>query len=96
MAEITPLGNTISIDGGLTKNSYFNRFLANALQRTLIVQESSELTGLGTARMAMRGAGVKTLPPLPAPRAEIIPDAPLGAESKLRFSEAVKRARNWK
>ena len=41
MAELTPLGNMISIDGGLTKNSYFNRFLANALQRTLIVQESS-------------------------------------------------------
>ena len=96
MAELTPLGKMISIDGGLTKNSYFNRFLANALQRTLIVQESPELTGLGTARMAMRGAGVKTLPPLPAPRAEIMPDAPLSSELKQRFSEAVGRAKNWK
>ena len=96
MAELTPLGKMISVDGGLTKNSYFNRFLANALQKTVIVQESPELTGLGTARMAMRGAGVKTLPPLPAPRAEIIPDAPLSPELKQRFSEAVKRAKNWK
>ena len=96
MAELTPLGNMISIDGGLTNNSYFNRFLANALQRTLIVQESSELTSLGTARMAMRGAGVKLLPPLPAPRASITPDAPLSPELKQRFSKAVGRAKNWK
>jgi glycerol kinase len=96
MAELTPIGNMISIDGGLTKNSYFNRFLANALQRTLIVQESSELTGLGTARIAMRGAGLKSLPQLPETRASIKPDAPLGPELKQRFSEAVKRAKNWK
>ena len=96
MAELTPLGNMISIDGGLTKNSYFNRFLANALQKTVIVQESPELTGLGTARMAMRGAGVTTLPPLPAPHAEIKPDAPLDPALKKRFSVAVERAKNWK
>jgi sugar (pentulose or hexulose) kinase len=86
----------ISIDGGLTKNSYFNRFLANALQKTVIVQESPELTGLGTARMAMHGAGLSVLPPLPAPHAEITPDAPLSPELKQRFQEAIKRAKNWK
>ena len=96
MAELTPLGKMISIDGGLTKNSYFNRFLANTLQKTVIVQESPELTGLGTARMAMRGAGAKTLPPLAARRDEINPDAPLSSELKQRFSEAIKRAKNWK
>ena len=96
MAELTPLGKTISIDGGLTQNPYFNQFLANALQRTLIVQESSELTGLGTARMAMRGAGASELPPLPPPRALINPDAPLGDALMQRLSEAVKRAKNWK
>jgi glycerol kinase len=96
MGELTSLGNMISIDGGLTKNPYFNRFLANAVGKTVIVQESSELTGLGTARMAMRGAGVKTLPPLLATRAEIKPDVTLNSELKQRFSEAVKRAKNWK
>ena len=96
MGELTSLGNMISVDGGLTKNPYFNRFLANALGKTVIVQESPELTGLGTARMAMCGAGVKTLPPLPAPRAEITPDAPLSQELKQRFSEAIKRSKNWK
>ncbi len=96
MGELTSLGNMISIDGGLTKNPYFNRFLANALQKTVIVQESPELTGLGTACMAMRGAGAKTLPPLPAPRAKITPDAPLSQELMQRFSEAIKRSKNWK
>jgi hypothetical protein len=46
--------------------------------------------------MAMRGAGESALPPLPAPRAEITPDAPLSQELVQRFSEAVKRAKNWK
>ncbi len=96
MGELTSLGNMISIDGGLTKNPYFNRFLANALGKTVIVQESPELTGLGTARMAMRGMGEKILPPLPTPRAEIIPDAPLSDELRQRFSEAITRAKNWK
>ena len=96
MSELTVLGDSISIDGGLTKNPYFNRFLANGLGKTVIVQESPELTGLGTARMAMRGAGAKTLPPLPAPRDEINPDGPLSSELKQRFSEAVNRAKNWK
>ena len=55
-----------------------------------------ELAILGTARMAMRDAGVGELPPLPAPRTEIIPDAPLNPKLKQRFSEAVGRAKNWK
>jgi glycerol kinase len=96
MGELTSLGNRISIDGGLTKNPYFNQFLANALGKAVIVQESPELTGLGTGRMAMHGIGVKTLPPLPAPRAEITPNAPLSQELKQRFSEAIMRAKNWK
>ena len=96
MTELTALSDSISIDGGLTNNPYFNRFLANALGKTVIVQESPELTGLGTARMAMLGAGAKSLPPLNAPRTEIKPDAPLGTELKQRFAEAVTRAKNWK
>ena len=96
MAELTSLGDSISVDGGLTKNPYFNRFLANALGKTVIVQDSSELTGLGTARLAMLGAGVKDLPPTPPPRAKIQADAPISKEFKQKFGEAVSRARNWK
>jgi hypothetical protein len=78
------------------QSSYFNRFLANALQETLIVRESPKLTGLGTARMMKLGAGVSVILPLPAPRAEITPDAPLSQDLLHHFSEAVKRAKNWK
>ena len=96
MGELAGLSDTISVDGGLTKNAYFNGFLANALNRTVIVQNSSELTGLGTARLAMVGAGVKDLPPAPPPRMLIRPEAPLGGQFRQKFSEAVARSRNWK
>jgi hypothetical protein len=66
------------------------------LNKTVIVQNSSELTGLGTARLAMVGAGVKNLPPTPPPRALIRPEAPLGEQLRQKFSEAVARSRNWK
>ncbi len=96
MDEIAPLGPSISIDGGLTKNPYLNRFLANALGKTVVVQSSSELTALGTARLAMLGAGLMALPPLPAPKAKNKPDAPVSADLKQKFSAAISRAKNWK
>ncbi len=96
MAEFAPLDTSISIDGGLTKNPYFNRFLANALNKTVIVQDSTELTALGTARLAMVGAGYQILPPRPPPREKIRPEAALGPELHQRFAEAVSRAKNWK
>lgn len=96
MGEVTSLGPSISIDGGLTKNPYFNQFLASAVGKTIVVQSSSELTALGTARLAMLGAGLKALSPLPAPKTEIEPDAPISQELKTRFANAIARSKNWK
>ena len=96
MGEVTTLGPSISIDGGLTKNQYFNKFLASAVGKTIVVQSSSELTALGTARLAMLGAGLKASPPLPAPKAEIEPDAPISQELKTRFANAIARSKGWK
>ena len=42
---------------GLSRNAYFNKFLARALNKTVMVQSSADLTALGTARLAMLGAG---------------------------------------
>lgn len=42
----------ISIDGGLARNSYFVQFLADAMGRPVLLQESPELTGLGAVEMA--------------------------------------------
>ncbi len=96
MAALLPLGPAISIDGGLANNDYFMRFLANALNRTVTVASSTELTALGTARMAMAGAGGQTLPPLPRPAQVHHPEAPLPDEQRQRFATAVERAKAWR
>ncbi|MFT3673192.1 FGGY family carbohydrate kinase [Aestuariivirga sp.] len=96
MAGMLPLAATISIDGGLANNPYFAGFLANALNRTVTVASSTELTALGTARMAMRGLGAGDLPPLPSPQRIHRPDHPLTDDLRGRFAEAVTRARNWR
>lgn len=45
------IGNTISIDGGLSANPYFCQFLANILNKDIIVQQFPEITALGTAQL---------------------------------------------
>ena len=52
MADYVPIDGAISIDGGVSSNPYFCQFLANALGRDIKVQESAELTVLGTAMLA--------------------------------------------
>lgn len=101
MAGLLPLGGTISVDGGLANNDYFMGFLANALNRTLTVASSTELTALGTARMAMQGlaqqkTGAMSLPPLPPPSRVFRPDHPLGDDLHRRFGDAVSRAKAWR
>ena len=96
MAGMLPLASAISIDGGLANNAYFAGFLANALNRTVTVAASTELTALGTARMALTGLGAKSLPPLPAPLRVYRPDHPLTDDLRGRFSEAITRAKNWR
>ncbi len=96
MAASLPLRDVISIDGGLANNSYFTQFLANALNRTVTVASSTELTAMGTARMAMAGFGVSSLPPLPKPARVYRPLAPISKELHGRFGEAISRAKGWK
>lgn len=96
MAQELPLGDAVSIDGGLANNPYFAQFLANALGKTVTVASSTELTALGTGRMALLGAGADTLPPLPAPSRIYKADQPLSDELKARFTEAVSRAKAWR
>jgi glycerol kinase len=97
--KLSPLAPVLSIDGGLTRNRYFTRFLADAMNKRVRVPSSAELTGLGAAQLAMIGAGLAdldTLPPAPPPKAEIAPTAPLSADLHANFGEAVARSRNWR
>ena len=96
MARQGGRGTSISIDGGLSQNPYFGQFLANALNRRVLVSSSADLTGLGVARMAMLGAGAKSLPPLPKPTQAYLPLEPLPANLHSRFGIAVLRAKGWK
>jgi glycerol kinase len=52
MNELTLIKNEISIDGGLSANPYFCQFLADVLNRQVMVQSSVELTAFGTAKLA--------------------------------------------
>lgn len=96
--RLSPLAAVLSVDGGLTRNRYFTRFLADAMNKRVRVPSSAELTGLGAAQLAMIGAGLAdldTLPPPPPARAEIAP-APLSADLYARFADAVERSRAWR
>jgi sugar (pentulose or hexulose) kinase len=83
----------------MTRNRYFTRFLADAMNKRVRVPSSAELTGLGAAQLAMIGAGLATpdtLPSPPPPKAEIAPAAPLGADLHARFTEAIQRSKGWR
>ncbi|HET6223006.1 MAG TPA: FGGY-family carbohydrate kinase, partial [Dongiaceae bacterium] len=99
MDRATPLAGAISIDGGLSNNGYFCCFLARALDRPVVVPGSADLTGLGTAQLALIGAGLAdldSLPPAPPPRRRVDPTPPLPAAARERFREAVRRAGAWR
>ncbi len=95
---LSPLGAVVSVDGGLSRNSYFTRFLAEATNKRIRVPASAELTGLGAAQLAMLGAGAAALDllPTPKPRTEIAPSAPLSHDLHARFAEAVTRSKSWR
>ena len=94
-----PLACSVSIDGGLSRNPYFGQFLANALNRTVVIPATVDLTGLGISQLAYLGAGLSndgSVPPVAAPERTISPRAPLPDDVHARFADAVERARGWR
>jgi len=73
MANAIPLTAPISIDGGMSGNPWFCRFLAGALDRSLFVSAEPELTAIGTAQLAAHGAGATLTPPRKGPSVETDP-----------------------
>jgi glycerol kinase len=96
MGKVIQLPRSVSVDGGMAKNAYLLRFLADALATTVVVPSITDVTAMGTARLAMMGLGAETLPPLPEPKKTILARTPLSREAKNRFSEAVLRSKGWK
>lgn len=57
ISKASPPGEAISIDGGMTRNRYFCQFLADCLERELIVSDQPELTAVGVAALAAEAVG---------------------------------------
>ncbi len=89
----------LSVDGGLTANGYFCRFLADLTGYEIVVRSSPDITTYGTGRFALLGSGlvrdVAGLPPGDPPRRVLQPRRDLSALKPL-FADAVSRARNWR
>jgi len=77
MSNAAPADVPVSIDGGMSRNPWFCQFLADVLGRRLRISDEPELTALGCAQLAARGAGAeimrppkgRLLQPRPIPRA---------------------------
>ncbi len=99
MAPLTGKKRDLSVDGGLTHNSYFCQFLADVTQREIIIPASPDITAYGTAIFALIGAGLvkdtsELLPP-DEPKSIIIPRTDL-SDFLERFGEAITRSRKWR
>jgi glycerol kinase len=91
MDALVPLQGRISIDGGLTRSAYFTQFLANALQREILLPEFDELTAFGCAAMAAGGDVAR-----PGGVRVVAPDVTDVAGWHEVFGEAVRRAKGWR
>lgn len=99
IGKLVALDGAVSVDGGLSRNSYFCAFLAAALGRDVVVPSTGELTGLGTAQLALIGAGRARPDGLPATSMasrRIAPTNVLPADLHARFADAVRRSRDWR
>ncbi len=93
MTEFTSIKNKISIDGGLSANPYFCQFLADVLNRQVIVQSSTELTAVGVAQLAM-DPPVKHGPANNQIR-RYLPETNRHSDLE-RFKDAVSRSAQWR
>jgi len=93
MNKFVAIKDEISIDGGLTANPYFCQFLADVLDRQVIVQSSAELTALGTARLVAGGSSEQKLSDILIRR--YLPESDR-REYLERFKDAVNRAGHWR
>lgn len=85
MARAVPLRDPVSIDGGMSANPWFCRFLSAALGREVLVSAEPELTALGTAALSADGAGESLT--LPRRGAKVEAD-PLPGDWHARFAAA--------
>lgn len=93
MNNRTPIQNDISVDGGVSENPYFCQFLADVLQRKIIVRSSADLTALGVAQLAAMSLPNQKLQKVAGKH--YVPKVDRAAYLN-RFKQAVERAAQWR
>ncbi len=82
MAALVPFQGAISVDGGLSRNGYFTRFLSQVTPHDLFLPAETEQTALGLAHMAAEAAGLV----VPAPREGYLQPAKADAAAAARLA----------
>lgn len=57
MDQVQPIGDSITVDGGLSSNRYFKQFLADLVQKHIVSPGHLEMTAQGVALLAQKGLG---------------------------------------
>lgn len=95
MNQSTPVRDTISIDGGLSRSDYFCQFLADMSGRTIQVLQIDDITALGMASMAARGLGRAPKVATDDSARKFQPHAMPRDAWKQKFRKAVELTKGW-
>jgi glycerol kinase len=86
MAAIHPFQGPVSVDGGLSRNGYFVRFLSGVAGHDLFLPDETEQTARGLARMAADAVGLERPDPRPGRDVKAAPER--RAQRLARFAAA--------
>ncbi|MEQ1956730.1 FGGY family carbohydrate kinase [Mesorhizobium yinganensis] len=95
-------GNAISVDGGLTRSTYFMQFLADICGRPLVGRGEAEVTALGAGWLARAVAAGRdpseptAMPGLPSAAVQPVLERGDAAALRDRFAEALARSKGWR
>lgn len=97
MNQRVPLGDSLSIDGGLSRLPYLAQFLADVTGRRVRTSGFDELTAFGCAQMAAESLG-GVLPRPQAAERLFHPaiNAAQAGEWRQRFAQAISRSQQWR
>lgn len=94
MDKVSAIGDTISVDGGLSSNAYFKQFLATLIQKRIVCPANREITAQGVALLARQGLGNRH--PLKINQQQTItePGSRDLSASFARYQEIISRSRH--
>ncbi len=88
MHALHPFTGPVSVDGGLSRNAYFVRFLSEVAGHDLFLPDETEQTAAGLARMAAEACGLDV--PFPRPGRNLTSLGQRRTDRTARFSAATR------